>query len=141
MRVAVGRCRGVARRRCRREASTCAEPPPERTPTSAWPPMRAMLVSLRGGERKDAGGVLEQDDAFFFDLLGVVAAAEGIDDLFAMRRVVDDAVGEHAADDAVDHVVEAGLRDFAVEDGLLERVGEVVVVCRAGPYRGRRARP
>src|SRR3974377_2101958 len=32
-------------------ASTCAEPPPERTPTSAWEPMIGMEGTLSGGGR------------------------------------------------------------------------------------------
>ena len=85
-------------------------------------------VGLSGGERKDAAGVLEQDGALLFDLLGVVATAEGVDDAARSGRLVDYAGGEHAADDAVDHVVEAALRDLAAEDGLLERLREEVVV-------------
>ena len=81
-----------------------------------------------GGERKDVASVLQQDGGFFFDLLGVVAAAEGIDNAAWQGRVVDDSVGEHAADDAMDHVVEAGLRDLASENSLLERFGEEVVI-------------
>ena len=47
--------------------------------------MTAMDCELEAAdERKDAAGVLEQHDAFVCDLLGVVAAAEGIDDLACM---------------------------------------------------------
>ena len=59
--------------------------------------------------------------------LGVVASAEGID-YGADGRLVDDACGEHAAQDAVHHVVEAGLRDLAVLHGFFQRGVEVVVV-------------
>ena len=90
--------------------------------------MMAMLrVWLRRAEGCRRSSAAERR-TFFFDLLGVVAAAEGIDDAARHGRLVDDAVGEHAAHDAVDHVVEAGLRNLAAEDGLLERLGEEVVV-------------
>ena len=106
--------------------STWAEPPPERMPTSAWAPMRRW--SGGGGfERQDAAGVLQEHDALFGDVLGVVASAEGID-YGADGGFVDDACGEHAAQDAVDHVIEACLGDLAVFDGFLQRGAEVVVV-------------
>jgi len=76
-------------------------------PTSAWEPMMAIRGGGRGRQWKDVAGVLEQDDALFGDVLGVVASAEGIDDR-ADRGIVDDAGGEHAAQDAVDHVIEPG---------------------------------
>ena len=88
-------------------ASTCAEPPPERTPTSACDADERDGRCGGGLERQNVAGVLEQHDALFFDVLGVVAAAEGIDHA-ADRRIVDDARGEHAAQDAMHHVVEAG---------------------------------
>ena len=60
-------------------------------------------------------------------MLCVVASAEGID-YGADGRIVDNAGGEHAAHDATDHVVQAGLRNLAVLYGFLEGLAEVVVV-------------
>jgi len=64
-----------------------------------------------GGERKDCGtiverAVLQENDALFFEVPGVVAAAEGIDHA-GDGRVVDSAGGEHAAHDveSADRVV------------------------------------
>src|SRR5436305_96826 len=57
----------------------------------------------------------------------VFACAEGID-YGADGRIVDNAGGEHAAHDATDHVVQAGLRNLAVLYGFLEGLAEVVVV-------------
>ena len=74
---------------------------------------------------KSVIGVLQQDDALVSDVLGVVAAAEGIGNL-GDGRIVDDAVGEHAAQDAMDRVVEAGHGDLAALDGGFERIAEVL---------------
>ncbi len=71
--------------------------------------------------------VAEQDDGLFGDVLRVVAALEGIDDGARRGRVIDDAGGEHGAEEAVDHVVEAGLGDLSRLDGLLEGLAEVLV--------------
>ena len=81
---------------------------------------------LNGGcvERQDVAGVLQQNDAFVGDVLGIVASAEGIDDL-GDGRVVDDAVREHAAQDAMNHVIEARHRDLIALDSLLQRIAEV----------------
>ena len=77
-------------------------------------------------QREGVVGVLEQDDGFFSDVLCVVAAAEGIDDGAGHGGVVDDAGGEHAAEEAVDHVVEARLGDVAFLYGGLQVFGKVV---------------
>jgi len=58
-------------------ASTCAEPPPEITPTSAWPPMIAMLRISPGASGRMCR-CFEQHGALVFDLFRVVAAAEGM---------------------------------------------------------------
>ena len=77
-----------------------------------------------GGQGEEGVAVLQQNDGFFGDVARVIAASERVDDL-ADGRHVDDAGGEHAADDAVHHVVQTGLGDSAGEDGLLELVAEV----------------
>ncbi len=60
-------------------------------------------------------------------MLGVVASAEGIDDGADWGRI-DNACGEHAAQDAVDHVIEACLGNLAALHGFLQRGVEIVVV-------------
>ena len=60
-------------------------------------------------------------------MLRVVASAEGIDH-GADGRIIDDTGGEHAAQDAVNHVIESRHGDLAVFDGFLQRRVEVVVV-------------
>ena len=64
-----------------------------------------------GFQRKNGAGVFEQNDALFGDVLGVVASAKRID-YGADGRIVDDAGGEHAAQNAMDHVVQASLGDL-----------------------------
>ena len=63
-------------------------------------------------------------------MLGVVAAAEGIDHL-GYGRCVDDPIGEHAAQDAMDSVIKAGHGDLVALDGGFERVAEIL---RAGLF-------
>ncbi len=77
-----------------------------------------------GGEREEIVAVFEEDDGLLFDFAGEVEAGEDVGD-FGLGWVVEDAALDLGAEDAVDHVVEAGGGDLVVGDGLLEGVTEV----------------
>ena len=84
-------------------------------------------VDGAGSQRQNAGFVPQQHDAFFGEALRVVAAPEGIDHVARHNRIVNDSDSEHAAQDAVIHVVEAGQRNCAVLHGLFQTRTEILI--------------
>ena len=87
--------------------------------------MRAMDATDVALSGRSVIGVFQQDDALVSDVFGVVAAAEGIGNL-GDGRIVDDAVGEHAAQDAMDCIVEAGHGHLVDFDRGLERIAKIL---------------
>ena len=81
---------------------------------------------MLGGERQDAGIILQQDQRLFFDLLRIVTPAEGIHHA-PHRRMVDHAIGEHAAHDAVHHIIQPRLRKLPIQHVLFQGRTEVGV--------------
>ena len=123
---------------CRPDGSTCAEPPPVRTPTSAWPPMTDDGVDCWRSSGRTLLLVLEQDDALLCDALRELVAAFDVGDLLD-DRMVEEAGSEDGAQNAVHVIVELVLGDFAASTAFLSVVAEEGR-CRAAPCRGRRAR-
>lgn len=71
-------------------------------------------------------GVLQQHNALFRDVPGVVPASERIDNT-THGRIVDDARGKHAAQNAAIHVVETVYRDLSIGNSSLQRRTKEVV--------------
>jgi len=68
--------------------------------------------------------VSQQHEALVRNVLRVAAAEERID-LLGLRRIVDGAVGEHAAQDAMNGVIEARYGNLAILDSFFERLAEI----------------
>nr|GEU28380.1 hypothetical protein [Tanacetum cinerariifolium] len=77
-------------------------------------------------ERQDVAGVLEQHDALFRIRTADQAVSVEVDLAAGGHRMVDHALVEHGAQDAVGHVVQARLRHVAVGHRFLERAAEVL---------------
>ena len=84
----------------------------------------------RRREGKNAAAVLQQHNTLFLNLLRIVTSAEWIDHAARHRRLVDHSVREHAAHNAMHHVVQPRLRHLPALHGLLQRIAEEVVVAR-----------
>ena len=77
-----------------------------------------------GGHEREGGVlVLEQDDGAFFDMARDLEAHEGIDD-HTLAGIVDDAGGEHGAQNAVDVLIKLGNGDGACVDGRFVFIAE-----------------
>ncbi len=85
------------------------------------------MEGVDGLERQKTTLILQEHDALLGDVLGIFEAAERIDN-GADRRIVDDACGEHAAQNAVHHIIETRLGHLSVFDRLLQGSAEMVVV-------------